>query len=117
MYENLTKNVRLPALKYLISRYSNLLSSRFSVNFVIEALTFVLYNNTGYSNGQIYRQVIGTATGIEPAPPYADLAMGYLEINLFYKLRAKLGEKIASYFWNGFMRYLDDGIIFWDKRL
>ena len=117
MYENLTKNLGLPALKYFLSRYYNLLPSRFSVNFVIEAMTFVLDNNTGYFNGKIYRQVTGTATGIKPAPPYADLAMGYLEINLFYKLRAKLGQKIASYFWNGFMRYLDDGIVFWDRRL
>ena len=43
--------------------------------------------------------------------------MGYLEIQLFYKLRANLGENIALYFWNNYMRYLDDGIIFWDKRL
>ena len=43
--------------------------------------------------------------------------MGYLELKLFYKIRANLGEKIASYFWDGYMRYLDDGIIFWDRRL
>ena len=117
MYENLTKNLGLPALKYFLSRYTTLLPSRFSVDFVIQAMSFVLDNNTGFFNGEFYRQKTGTATGIKPAPPYADLAMGYLEINLFYKMRAKLGEKIASYFWNGFMRYLDDGIIFWDKRL
>ena len=43
--------------------------------------------------------------------------MGYFEINLFYVLRAKLGNKVAQYFWKFYRRYLDDGIIFWDKRL
>ena len=80
-------------------------------------MCFVLNNNTGYFNGEIYRQVTGTATGIKPAPPYADLSMGYLELKLFYKLRAKLGKKVAFYFWKGYRRYLDDGIIFWDKRI
>ena len=41
----------------------------------------------------------------------------HLEIQLFYTLRAKLGSKVATYFWNSYRRFLDDGIIFWDKRL
>ena len=117
LYENLTQNLGLPALRYFLTQYKDLLPSRFSVDFVIEAMTFILNNNTGYFNGDIYRQVTGTATGIKPAPPYADLAMGYLEIMLFYKIHSKLGVNVASYFWNNFMRYLDDGIIFWDTRL
>ena len=43
--------------------------------------------------------------------------MGYLEVLAFYKIRQKLGRKVASYFWNFYSRYLDDGFIFWDKRL
>ena len=59
----------------------------------------------------------GTATGIKQGRAYANISMGYLEIHLFYKLRAKLGLKIASYFWRHYQRFLDDGIILWDKRL
>ena len=117
MYENLDQSLGLPALRYYLTRYPNLLPSRFSVNFVIQAMKFVLDNNTGYFNGDIYKQKTGTSTGIKPAPTYADLAMGYFEINLFYVLRAKLGNKVAQYFWKFYRRYLDDGIIFWDKRL
>ena len=80
-------------------------------------MAFVLDNNTGYFNGDFYKQNTGTSTGIKLAPTYADLAMGYLEINLFYKLRSKLGKKVAQYFWSFYHRYLDDGLIFWDKRL
>ena len=117
MYENLTQSLGIPALKYFLRKYHNLLPSRFTPEFVIESMIFILNNNTGYFNGEIYRQVTGTATGIKPAPPYADISMGYLEIHLFYKLRAKLGLKIASYFWRHYQRFLDDGIILWDKRL
>ena len=122
LYEHLEQSLGIPGLRYFLTRYSYLLPKRpnakdITVEFVIEAMCFVLNNNTGYFNGEIYRQVSGTATGIKPAPPYADLAIGYLEIQLFYKLRAKLGRKVALYFWTNYRRYLDDGIIFWDKRL
>ena len=117
MYENLDQSLGIPALRYFLTRYPNLLPTRFPVSFVIKAMTFVLENNTGYFNGEFFKQTSGTATGIKPAPTYADLAMGYFEINLFYKLRSKLGKNIAHYFWNSYLRYLDDGIIFWDTRL
>lgn len=117
MYENLNQNLGLPALRFFLTHYNYLLPKRFSINFVIEAMTFVLNNNTGYFNGEIYRQKTGTATGIKPAPPYADLAMGYLEFQLFHKLQAKMGEKIARFFHENYKRFLDDGIIFWDTRL
>lgn len=117
MYPNLCKDLGLRGLRFFLNRFKDLLPSRFSVDFVIDAMTFILDNNTGYFDGEIYRQVTGTATGIKPAPPYADLAMGFLEVQLFYKLKAKLGKKVALYFWTNYRRYLDDGIIFWDKRV
>ena len=74
-------------------------------------------NNTGYFNGHFYRQTRGTSTGIKPAPSYADLVMGYLEIKLFYKLKSELGDKVAHFFWCNYRRFLDDGQIMWDTRL
>ena len=117
MYPNLEKEVGLPALRYFLTRYNELLPSRFSVDFVVEAMEFVLDNNTGYFNGQFFRQTTGTSTGIKPAPTYADLSIGFLEVMAFYKIRQGLGYKTASYFWMNYSRYLDDGFIFWDKRL
>ena len=63
------------------------------------------------------KQVVETATGIKPAPPYTNLTIGYMEIKLFYKLNAKFGSKIANYFWDVYRRFLDDGQIMWDVRL
>ena len=117
MFENLEQSLGIPALRYFLTRHKHLLPSRFTVESVIHFMQFVLNNNTGYFDGEIYRQTTGTATGIKPAPEYADLAMGYLEINLFYKIKTQLGEKIAIYFWDTYRRYLDDGFILWDTRL
>ena len=117
MYESLEQNLGIPALIYYLQKYKSLLPTRITEKFVVESMKFILENNNGYFNGDFYKQVTGTATGIKPAPRYADLAMGFLEINLFYKLKTKLGVKIAVYFWKNYRRYLDDGMIFWDKRL
>ena len=117
MYPSIDHNLGLKAINYWIEMYPELLPSRFSKNFVLEALTFVLKNNTGYFNGKFYRQNVGTATGIKPAGTYADLVMGHLEIILFSKIKNLKGTKIAHYFWQHYRRYLDDGQIMWDSRL
>ena len=117
MYPSIDHNLGLKAISYWIDRYPELIPTRFSKEFVLEALLFVLENNTGYFNGCFYWQVIGTATGIKPAGTYADLTMGYLEIILFSKLKISNGIKVAHYFWRNYRRYLDDGQIMWDNRL
>ena len=117
MYSNLDNKFGLEALSYWLKKYPSLRDPRFSLDFVLKAMSLVLENNTGYFNGNYYKQENGTATGIKPAPPYANLAMGYLEIILFYKIKINLGQKVASYFWHQFRRYLDDGQIMWDTRL
>ena len=117
MYPSIEHTLGQEAIKYWIEKYPELLPSRFSKEFVIEALIFVLQNNTGYFDGKFYKQTIGTATGIKPAGTYADLVMGYLEIGLFSQLKNLKGKKVAHYFWQYYRRYLDDGQIMWDNRL
>ena len=117
MYQSIEHDLGLKAVEFWLDRYPEKLPERFPKKFVLEALLFVLQNNTGYFNGHFYKQVRGTATGIKPAPVYADLVMGYLEISLFYKIQSDLGNQVADYFWRHFRRYLDDGQIMWDTRL
>ena len=83
----------------------------------MEALLFVLKNNTGYFSGNFYKQTVGTTTGIKPAGTYADLTMGYFETLLFLKLKITQSKQVAHYFWRHYRRYLDDGQIMWDTRL
>lgn len=117
MYPSIDHKLGLRALKYWLERYPSLKPSRFSIKFILEAMTLVLENNVGYFNGEFFKQLNGTATGIKPAPPYANLVMGFLEVQLYYKMKAKLGLGVAKYFWHHYRRYLDDGQIMWDNRL
>ena len=117
MYPSIDQKLGLEAINYWIEIYPELIPSRFSKEFVLESLTFVLKNNTGYFNGSFYRQKVGSATGIKPAGTYADLVMVYLEIKLHLELTNSLGKNIAHYFWQNYRRYLDDGQIMWDSRL
>ena len=89
MYPSINHSLGMEALQFWLEKFPNLLPSRFSVQFILEAMFFILENNVGYFNGDYYKQVVGTATGIKPAPPYANLTIGYLEIKLFFKLNAK----------------------------
>ena len=117
MYPSIEHPLGMEALNYWLSRHPKLLPSRFTADFVLKAMEFVLENNTGYFNGECYKQVVGTATGIKPAPPYANLVMGYLENILFYKLKFHFGTRLAHFFWKHYRRYLDDGQIMWDTRV
>ena len=117
MYQNIEHDLGLEAIEFWLDRYPEMIPKRFSKKCILEALLFVLENNSGYFDGSFYRQIRGTATGIKPAPSYADLTMGYLEIKLFYQLKLKMNDKVAGYFWENYRRYLDDGQIMWDVRL
>ena len=117
MYPNIEAPIGLESAEFWIDRYPEKLPERISKNCALDLLSFVLKNNTGYFNGQYYRQARGTATGIKPAPTYADLVMGYLEIKLYYDLKNEQGNKVADFFWQHYRRYLDDGQIMWDTRL
>ena len=117
MYQNIEEPIGLESAEFWIDRYPEKLPERIGKNCALDLLRFVLQNNTGYFNGHYYKQVRGTATGVKPAPTYADLVMGYLEIKLFYTLKNELGNKVADFFWQHYRRYLDDGQIMWDSRL
>ena len=47
--------------------------------FIITILKICLYNNYIEFNGQVYKQVQGTAMGSPFAPPYANIFMSYIE--------------------------------------
>ena len=117
MYNSLDNKFGLEALSFWLTKYPDLKNPRFSTEFILSAMKLILENNVGYFAGNFFKQVNGTATGIKPAPPYANLAMGYLEILLFHNLSFNLGPQVACYFWRHFRRYLDDGQIMWDTRL
>ena len=71
----------------------------------IKILKLIMYNNYVTANGEIYRQMNGTATGTQVAPPFANL---YLHHRFKHALSHR-GIKFQS-------RYIDDGLLFLESQ-
>ena len=115
MYSNITLNLGIKAIRYWISKYPELLHKRYNIDFVIEALEFVLKNATFQFNDEYYTLIKGTVTGTKVAPTYANLTMAFLEIEFYRKVKEKFGENIHNYVFNQWKRFLDDGLMIWKK--
>ena len=74
--------------------------------FLVALLSLILRGNIFEFAGQLWRQLIGTAMGTRTGPTYANLFMGWLEV-----------EKLLG-LWQGttphrWRRYIDDILFFW----
>lgn len=69
-------------------------------SFWTKVLQLIMYNNYVSYNDRIYRQMIGTATGTQVAPPFANLY-------LFYKFKTVLSDPAILFN----ERYIDDGFV------
>ena len=115
MYPNIHKSLGLTATRYWLENFPHLLHNRFDANFVTEALELVLDNSHFVFNDQCYNLLSGTATGTTVAPTYANLTMGFLEVDLYNKVYETYGEEVYRFVKLYWKRFLDDGQIFWRK--
>lgn len=65
-------------------------------------LQLIMYNNYVIWNDKVYRQMAGTATGTQVAPPFANLY-------LYFKFKSIFEEEANDIIFQS--RYLDDGLI------
>ena len=82
----------------IYTQYPNTLNSRFSKEFILDGIKFILENNIFCFSDTFYRQEKGTAMGTKFAPVYATLTIGYLE--------EKLNTIIETNYDTEFQRYL-----------
>ena len=115
LFTSIPHTLGLNALRYWITKERNNIPDRFTDNFIIETISFILNNNFFVFHDQLYHQLEGTGMGIDFAASYACLSIGYLEeaylfpINLpryFSKEDCKLIQKAYD-------RYMDDGFLIW----
>ena len=100
-------------MEYWISRSRHLIQERFTNEFILEAIEFLLKNNNCVFNGEMYNQIKGTAMGASFAAFYACLTVGYLEeTKLFPRLREEFGEEEVKIIMEYYKRFMDDGIVF-----
>ena len=65
------------------------INPRFTTQFVLEAASFILSNNSMTFDEMFYLQIQGTAIGTIFAPTYTTLSMGFHEIELYAIIRNK----------------------------
>lgn len=115
LYTNLTTDLGINALKYWINKYPQNINSRCSREFILEASSLVLKNNTFSFNGKHYLQLKVTAMWTKMAPTYATLTLGYLEEKMYEKARRQFDHQTTQNIKNGWKRYLDDCFIIWNE--
>ncbi|MEW8547697.1 MAG: reverse transcriptase domain-containing protein, partial [Candidatus Thiodiazotropha sp.] len=113
VYSNIPHSLELEAINFWIEQFSEELPERFSKEFVIESLRFILENNTFQFNDEFFRQKKGTAMGTKVAPTYATLTIGYLEQKLYNQTASDFGPTFIKEFENTWKRFLDDCFILW----
>ena len=118
LYTSIPLDFRLEALSYWIEKKRNLIPEFFTKAFILEAVSFVLSNNSFQYDSYMFLQLVGTAMGRKFAPPYACVIVGYIEQTIFFPrllplhftlTECKLIEEI-------FERFMDDGFVLWSKN-
>ena len=117
LYTSIPHDLGLTAIEYWIDNYTTSLPRPFSKEFILEAISLVLKENTFSFDNKHYRQLQGTAMGTKMAPTYATLVMGYLEANLYRKYKETFGKIEAEEFIKIFKRFLDDCFLFWKRSI
>ena len=113
LYTSIPHDLGLKAMEYWITRCRHLIQDRFSDEFILESIEFLLKNNNCVFNGEMYNQIKGTAMGASFAAFYACLTVGYLEeTKLFPRLRQEFGERDVKIIMKNYKRFMDDGIVF-----
>ena len=115
LYSNIPHKLGLEAIKYWIEKYPNTLNSRFSKEFILDGIKFILDNNIFCFNDIFYRQEKGTAMGTKFAPVYATLTIGYLEEKLYTIIETNYDTEFQRYLKKYWKRFLDDCFVPWTK--
>lgn len=85
LYTNIPHDFGLQAIKFWIEKHPELFPRKFSPDFILDSIQFILENNTFYFDGNFYKQIKGTAIGTKMAHTFIILVMGYFEVILYKK--------------------------------
>ena len=97
MYMNISESLGKKAITYFLNEYPEYLHSRFNAEFVVEAVMLVLNNNVSFFDGEYRRQTHGCAMGSKKSPSFLSISIGYLEKELYERVKSSEGELYANY--------------------
>ena len=115
LYSNITHELGLEALQLWINKHRNEIPSRFSDEFILESMEYILKNNTFKFNNIFFRQIRGTAMGTKVAPTFSTLTIAYLEDKLYKEVATTFGMSFSKTFIESWKRYLDDCFLLWTR--
>ena len=75
----LPTELEIETISYWLHKKRELIPQRFTNDFIIESLKFVLKNNNVLFGDHMYLQLLGTAMDTKCAPLYVCVIVGYLE--------------------------------------
>ena len=113
LYTSIPTDLGLRALDFWITKLASFVNTRFTKNFILESVNFILTNNFFQFNSTMWHQLCGTAMGKSFAPPYACLTMGYLEETVLFPdlIPRHFDPATSKLLIDFFMRYIDDDIM------
>ena len=106
----------MEAIRYWVEKHRTKVPSRFSSDFICDAISLILENNVFQFDSKHFKQIKGTAMGTKMAPSYANLVLAYLEEKMYQHIRTTKGDEYANFIEQSFLRYLDDCFIIWDDK-
>ena len=97
----------------MLNNKKNLILNRFSIQFILEALEFILTNNNFKFDEIFYNQTEGTAMGTKCAPPYPYLVVGYKEETKLFPIELPkfFSTEELQITKEVLRRYMDDGFL------
>ena len=110
LYPNIRHDLFHDAISYWVDKYVNdiPLLTRFSKDFILDALFVILKYNYAYFDGRYYHQIKGTATGTTFAVVGANLVVAYKEVHLFQLIPEIYPREYVEWFISNYFRFLDD---------
>ena len=96
-----------------MNRCRHLIPERFTNDFILESIEFLLKHNNFVFNDVIYNQLIGAAMGSSFISFYACVSIGYLEeTSLFPRLNNMINDSDIQIIEETYKQFMDDGIVF-----
>ena len=116
LYTNIPHALGVEAISHYIDKYRDKFPHRFTKEFIVESILFVLEKNNFFFDEVCHHQKVGTAMGTKFAPPYASQSIGYLEeTELTRQLLYHFETSVCKLIIRWFLRYIDDGFVLWPK--
>lgn len=107
LYPNMSE-IHVRAMKIVLKKFltqAQVDESILPIDDVLKFFDFILKNHFVKFDGKVFRQINGVAMGTPLAPPFANIALAYLENSVI----SKYSTHISFY-----KRYIDDIVILWN---